>query len=129
MHGTIIRKGITCKKISCHIPHSACRWSVVKKDKIFWSYVKHFWILADVREIAESWLVCVNLVPVSFSCFLDFSWKKLSFLESFTDLTVIISLYLNEPSYINCFICVAVAKTFWKIKLGEFKNDHNYFVR
>ena len=41
-HGTtIMRTGITCKKIPCFI---------IKKAKVFWSYVKHFWILASVRK-------------------------------------------------------------------------------
>ena len=34
-HGTIIRTGITCKKISCYMRNSACRWFIVKKAKIF----------------------------------------------------------------------------------------------
>ena len=41
-HGTIIRTGITCKKIHCYMRDSACRWFIVKKDKIFGSYVKYF---------------------------------------------------------------------------------------
>ena len=49
-HGTIIRTGITCKKIPCYMRDSACWWSIVKKTKIFWSYVKHFWILEGVRK-------------------------------------------------------------------------------
>ena len=56
-HGTIIRTGITCKKISCYMRDSACRWFIVKKAKIFWSYVKYFWILVSVRK---SWLVYAN---------------------------------------------------------------------
>ena len=50
IHGTIIRKAITCKKIACYMRDSAFRWFIVKKPKIFWSYVKHFWVLADVRK-------------------------------------------------------------------------------
>ena len=34
-HGTIIRTGITCKKIPCYMPDSACRWFIIKKVKIF----------------------------------------------------------------------------------------------
>ena len=34
-HGTIIRTGITCKKIPCYMRDSACRWFIVKKAKIF----------------------------------------------------------------------------------------------
>ena len=32
---TIIRTGMTCKKIPCYMRNSACRWSIVKKAKIF----------------------------------------------------------------------------------------------
>ena len=38
---------------------SACRWFVVKKAKIFWRYVKRFWI-SRVWENVESWLVYTN---------------------------------------------------------------------
>ena len=41
-HGTIIRTGITFKKISCHMRDSACRWFIAENAKIFRSYVKHF---------------------------------------------------------------------------------------
>ena len=41
-HGTIIRTGITCKKIPCYMSDSACSWFIVKNVKIFHSYVKHF---------------------------------------------------------------------------------------
>ena len=41
-HGIIIQTGITCKKIPCYMRDSACRWFIVKKSKIFQSYVKHF---------------------------------------------------------------------------------------
>ena len=34
----------------------ACMWFIVKKAKIFWSYVKNFWIL----ESARKWLVYAN---------------------------------------------------------------------
>ena len=34
-HETIIRTGITCKKIPCYMGDSACRWFIVKKAKIF----------------------------------------------------------------------------------------------
>ena len=34
-HGTIIRTGITCKKISCYMRDSTWRWFIVKKAKIF----------------------------------------------------------------------------------------------
>ena len=34
-HETIIRAGITCKKILCYMHDSACRWFIVQKAKIF----------------------------------------------------------------------------------------------
>ena len=33
---------IICKKIPCYMRDSACRCFIVKKAKIFLSYVKHF---------------------------------------------------------------------------------------
>ena len=33
-HGTIIRTGITFKKIYCYMRHSACRWLIVENAKI-----------------------------------------------------------------------------------------------
>ena len=41
-HGIIMQTGITCKKIPCYMRGSACRWFIVKKPKIFQSYIKHF---------------------------------------------------------------------------------------
>ena len=34
-YGTIMRTGITCKKIPFYMGDSACRWFIVKKAKIF----------------------------------------------------------------------------------------------
>ena len=34
-HGTIIRTGITCKKVPCYMRASTCRWFIVKKAKIY----------------------------------------------------------------------------------------------
>ena len=51
-HGIIIRTGITWKKIRCNMCNSACRWCIVRKAEIFWSYVKHFWIFAGMRDCA-----------------------------------------------------------------------------
>ena len=34
-HGTITGTGITYKKIPCYMRDSACKWFIVKKDKIF----------------------------------------------------------------------------------------------
>ena len=38
-HRTLIRKWITCKKSPCYMRDSACRWFIVKRAKLFWSYV------------------------------------------------------------------------------------------
>ena len=49
-HGTVIRTGITFKKISCYMHDSAYRWLVVENAKIFRSSVKHFWIFPRERN-------------------------------------------------------------------------------
>ena len=71
----------------CYMRDSTCRWFIVKKAKIFWSYVKHFWIVAGMRKYRiltglckEAFLNCLTiflnwynktkLVPASFS------WKR-----------------------------------------------------
>ena len=41
-HGTLIRAGITCKKISCYMRDSACKWLILENAQIFRSYAKHF---------------------------------------------------------------------------------------
>ena len=42
-HRTIIRTGIACKKIPCHMRNSACRWLIVKKAKIY-IYIFLSWV-------------------------------------------------------------------------------------
>ena len=42
MHRTIIRTEMTCKKVPCYMRDSACKWLIVKKAKMFGSYVKQF---------------------------------------------------------------------------------------
>ena len=39
--GTVIRTGITCKKVPCYMHDPAYRWYIARKAKIFSSYVKH----------------------------------------------------------------------------------------
>ena len=39
IHGTIIRTGVTCKKIPFYMRDSANRWIIVENTKIFQSYV------------------------------------------------------------------------------------------
>ena len=41
-HGTIIRTGITCKKIPCYMRDSDCRWFIVKKAIKFEVMLKIF---------------------------------------------------------------------------------------
>ena len=66
-HGTIIRTGITCKKIPCYKDDSACSWVIVKKAKIFWSYVKDFWILAG----AIDWSIQISFFLIAQPYFLS----------------------------------------------------------
>ena len=51
-----------------------------------------------------------KLALASFSCFLDFHEKMKSSLENFTVLIVIIYLYRNEISLLNCFVYIALTK-------------------
>ena len=44
-----MRTGITCKKIPCNMHDSASRWLIVEYAKIFYSFVKHFWIFPRER--------------------------------------------------------------------------------
>ena len=41
-HVNVIHTGITCKKISCYLHGSACRWLIFENAKTFQSCVKHF---------------------------------------------------------------------------------------
>ena len=76
-HRTIIQTGITFKKISCYIDNTACKWWIIKKPKIYWRYVKHFWIFPR-EEIAQSWLVYVNKFSwIIQSCFLMETIKRI----------------------------------------------------
>ena len=60
-HETIIWTGMTCKKIPCYMHNSACRWFIVKNDKIFWSYViRKLWKFRKSENL-ESWLVYSNM--------------------------------------------------------------------
>ena len=48
--GTIMRTGITCKKIPCYMRDSVCRWFIVENAKIYRSYIKHFLIFPRERN-------------------------------------------------------------------------------
>ena len=50
INDTIIWVGIISRKISYYMCDSACRRSVNKIAKIFWSYIKQFWKLQQVRN-------------------------------------------------------------------------------
>ena len=95
-YGTVIRTGITYKKIPCYMRGSACRWFNIKKAKILRSYVKHFWIFAGVRKCRSLTGLCkwaflncptiflashnkTKLVPVFFLAFKTFN-EKIRFL-------------------------------------------------
>ena len=69
-HGTVIRTGITCRKIPCYMRDSACRWCIVKKTKIFWSYLKHFWILPGVRNCRILIGILIEKIKVSYKVWL-----------------------------------------------------------
>ena len=86
----MLQTGIGCMKIPCYMGNAGCRWFIVKKAKIFWSYVKHFLFLAVLRKcriligICESaffnsptifldWHDKTKLVSASLSCFQDFN--------------------------------------------------------
>ena len=63
-HGTIIRTGITYKKIRCYMRDSACRCFIVKKGQIFEAMLKIFLILAGVRN-------CIILIGLCNEAFLN----------------------------------------------------------
>ena len=58
-HGTIIRTGITCKKILWYRCDSACRWFIVKKLKYFEVMLNIFEFSLVWRNVV-SWLVYAN---------------------------------------------------------------------
>ena len=51
-HGTIIRTGITCKKIPCYKHDSGCRWFIVENAKIFRSFTS--FAFSHVKNVVES---------------------------------------------------------------------------
>ena len=53
-HETIIKTGITCKKIHCYMPGSACRWFIVKKHLKYSEVMLNIFEFWQVRENAES---------------------------------------------------------------------------
>ena len=55
--------------------------------------------------------------------------KKQFSLQSITDLTVLNPLYCEETSSLDCFAYIALGKSPWKIKLGEYVSDQKYFAK
>ena len=55
--------------------------------------------------------------------------KKQFSLQSITDLTVLNPLYCKETSSLDCFAYIALGKSPWKIKLGEYISDQKYFAK
>ena len=105
----LIRTGIAYKKIPCYMRGSACRWFLVKKDKTFWNYVKHFWILAGVGK----YKILIGLCKYP-TIFLN-EHNKTKLVPSFFFLllrllTVIISLYFKKLKIVKCFLYIAIAK-------------------
>ena len=49
-------RGLLLKKLKYFV--SACSWFIVKKAKIFWSYVNHFGILVGVRKYRILIVLC-----------------------------------------------------------------------
>ena len=116
--------------------------ALLKKLKYF-KVMLNIFEFSRVWENVEAWLFYRNhfmnrpiifrdwddKTPASFSYFLDLSWKIRFSLQSVTILTVLISLYCNETSQLNCFVYIALAKNRWEINLEEFKSDQKYFAK
>ena len=72
-YGTIMQTGTTCKKISCYMCDSACRWRIAENTK---SYVKHFWNLPRVRNTKSRLVNASNFSSISQSYFLTETIKQ-----------------------------------------------------
>ena len=70
----------------------------------------------------------VKLKAAPFSYFLDL--KKIKFrIQIVNVLNVIMSLYCNETSYLNCFVYITLPKGYLEINLGEVKSDKKNFAK
>ena len=58
-HGVIEQTGITCKKIPCHMPDSACTGVLLKILKYF-AVMLNIFETFHVLQIVESWLIHAN---------------------------------------------------------------------
>ena len=107
-----------------------CRKRIVKKSKLFWSYVRYFWIAAGVRTCRIFIGVCKHVFMNHAMVFLDWGNKtkivsvSFSRSESIIVLTDIVSFIKisNKTSLLGCFVYIALAKNYWEIKSGQFKN-------
>ena len=68
-HGTVIRTGITFKKIPCYMHNPACKWLIVEITIIFRSYAKHFWIFPRERNCRILTGLCKKFSWINQSCF------------------------------------------------------------
>ena len=63
-----VRNVRTCKEIPCYMDDAACKWLILKKAKIPWSYVKHIWILTCERKCRILFGLCkqafLNCPPI-----------------------------------------------------------------
>ena len=48
-----MRTGIICKKISCYMHDSACRWLIIENTSIFQRSVKHYFNVPH-KKVVES---------------------------------------------------------------------------
>ena len=77
-HGTIIRTGITCNKISCYMHDSACTWLIVENGMLkYFKVMLNIFEFSHVKEIVESWLVYAKKFSwIIQSCFLTETIKQ-----------------------------------------------------
>ena len=111
-----------CKKISCYMRDSACRWFIVKRAKIFWhiNITLKIFEFSRLRENVEIWLVFANklfwitqsyfsndIMKQTYCQLLCLAFKTFNeekkFLGKCHFLTVIISLSFNETKKIRLF--------------------------
>ena len=133
-HVTVIWTGTTCKKMFCYMRESACRWLIVENAKIFWSYVKHFWIFPLERNCR----IVIGLCKYSFMnhLIMFFGWDNKASLVvflrtlkkiTFSSKNVMWNLHIIKK-LIKLFYLYRSCKSTWKTELGEFKIDQKCFL-
>ena len=106
--------------------NSACRWRIVKKAKIFSSYVTNFWIFPGVRNFRIlidtcKWIFMNGLsTRIIFQIFFFLLFRL--FKQKLRCLANCYSFNRYNLS-VKCFVYIALAKNCWEIKLSEFKSD------